>query len=839
MTDVLRLALKNLKHKPGRLVLATFAVVLGVALVSSTHVFTQGLTTGFRSLNSEIYGGDQVIVELDPDKRFDVGEGPLLDDATLSAIKAVTGVEAAYGGIGADKGQATMLGTDKKPALQGGPSLFFNWAGDPQVDRSTIVDGHAPEQAGEIAMDTGTADKVGYAIGDTVYVADSTGIAEFTLVGTIKFGESNSLQGASLNYVTDADARVLAGIEGYDSLAVLPAAGVDSSQLAERISPLIPDATRAITSAQKVQEENAQVAQVGHWFDIIGLAFAFISVFVGSYLVVNTFRIIVTQRTRELGLVRAIAASGKQVRTMILIEALAIATIATGVGLLFGWLLGAGFLAGVGAATGTSLGAAVLTPAAVLWALGVGYGVTVVAAFGPAIHASRIAPLEAIRDSSSTTRKPLFVRNTIGGALTVAGLIAIAGGLWVDVPGPIWWIAAGAVAIVLGATLLAAQVLVPLAYAMRDLLTKAAGVSGKLAANNIRREPRRSSNTAAALMIGVMLLSLTATFAESVRHLIKDQFSNNVTADVMVFAQSPDGLPEGAIAALQSVDGIGPTLRVSQDAVKYNDEVRALFVFDPATADENYAFDASPDMASVGDGVFIGPSVQDMGVKVGDTVMLDGPARDLMLTVTGLYNAPNDGDFFVSWDTGEALLGDIHIVSVYSTVEGRDVADVKADVTDALADFPTAFVTEPSELVKAVNQIVTLVIGIISGLLGSALVIAILGIANTLLLSVTERTREVGLLRAIGLGRRKVAGMITLESVVMALFGTVLGMILGTSLGVALLTALKSEGFTSIVVPWAWLGLYAVLAIIAGVVAAIWPARRASKLNILDAIASE
>ncbi len=339
-------------------------------------------------------------------------------------------------------------------------------------------------------------------------------------------------------------------------------------------------------------------------------------------------------------------------------------------------------------------------------------------------------------------------------------------------------------------------------------------------------------------MIGVMLLSLTATFAESMRDLVKEQVAGNTTADLMVLGtQGP--VPEGAVAVLDGLDGIDQVLRISADQVKFEDEVHDVSVFDPGTVDANYAFDTDPDIATVGDGVFIGPAIQEQGVKVGDTVLLDGPARDLSLTVTGLYNRPNDGDFFVSWDTGEQLLGTVQAFALYATVDGREVADVKADLTDALADYPTVLVAEPSELVKAVNQLVTLLIGIISGLLGTSLVIAILGIANTLLLSVTERTREVGLLRAIGLGRRKVAGMITLESVVMALFGTVLGMILGTSLGVALLTALKSEGFTSIVVPWAWLGLYAVLAIIAGVVAAIWPARRASKLNILDAIASE
>ncbi len=475
---MLRLALKNLKHKPGRVFLATFAVVLGVALVSSTHVFTNGLTIGFTALNNDIYGGDRVLVEPDPDKAFDVGTGPLLDDATLAAVQKVPGVEAAYGGVGAQNGEATMLTPDKAPASQGAPSLFFNWTGVPDIDRSTLVDGHAPQSSGDIAMDAGTVQRLGYAIGDTVYVSATDGVEEFTLVGTIQFGETNTLQGASLNYVTVDDARALAGVEGFSNIDVVPAAGVDTSQLAGKVGDVIPDAARALTSAQKVEEENAQVAQFTHWIDIFGLVFAFISVFVGSYLVVNTFRIIVTQRTRELGLVRAIAASGKQVRTMILVEALVIATVATGLGLLFGWGLGALFLAAVGAATGTTLGSASVTLAAVLWALAVGYGVTVVAAFGPAIHASRIAPLEAIRESSAA-RKPLFLRNVIGGSLSLASLISIAAGLWVDVPGPIWWIAAGAVGIVLGATLLAAQVLVPLAYAMRDLLTKAAGVSGQ------------------------------------------------------------------------------------------------------------------------------------------------------------------------------------------------------------------------------------------------------------------------------------------------------------------------------------------------------------------------
>jgi putative ABC transport system permease protein len=481
----------------------------------------------------------------------------------------------------------------------------------------------------------------------------------------------------------------------------------------------------------------------------------------------------------------------------------------------------------------------------VILGLVVGFGVTLGSAMLPAIHASRIHPMEALRESGTHSRKPLRRRTIVGAALTGAALAIIAIGLSAPVPSPMVFVAPGAILLILGATLLSAALLIPISSGLRGILSRLFGVPGRLAANNIHREPRRSANTASALMIGVMLLSLTATISASARDLMEQRVAGNVTADFYV-SSSQVNLASGPVVGPASYDivlntpGVDDTARWGFGKARLDGVEYRVTVFDTAVADEVYVFDTDPSMERVGDGVFVGPALTEQGIRPGDVITLDGPRGDLDLVVTGEYLGTKDGELFIDWETGERLFWNIDIISLLVTVDqGEDPTEVRASLERRLSDFPLIKVYEPSDLTKMANDLVTMVLVLISALLSGALVIAVLGIANTLLLSVTERTREIGLLRAIGLGRRAVRRMIRLESVIIALVGAIMGIVLGTVLGASMMIALKNLGFTTLSIPWLLLGLYAIIAILAGLVAAALPARRAARLDILEAITTE
>ncbi|WP_296665286.1 ABC transporter permease, partial [Demequina sp.] len=785
-----RLAVKSVKHNPKRLLLTAIAVALGVALAAATFTLTNALSSGFTKLFEEIYAGTDVIVEVDPNTVQEDGDPFAASDAVftasdLEAVSAIEGVAIAQGGI---QVAGSVLAADFEPSgdlmgAGGPPSQLFNWAGDPRLDRATLIEGEAPTADDQIVLDLDAAPRLGYAIGDTVSVATETGVAQFELVGLVRFGESNSLQGATLGFMTDAAATELAGQEGYQQLSVIVDEGANKQAVADRIGEVIPEGTRAITGEAKAAEQAEQLDDLLQYVDIFAIAFALIALFVGSYIIVNTFRIIVTQRTREFGLLRAIGVTGRQLRTMILLEAVVIAVVASTIGITVGYLGALGLSALVERFSGDIFGTVTLPLDAVLWGYVLGALVTVVSALVPAIHASTISPMEALRESGTESKKPLRRRNIVGGAIALLGVLAIAVGLYTGIEDPYIYVGAGAMLLIIGVTLLAAQVLVPLAYGLKSALTRMFRVDGKLAANNIRREPRRSANTAAALMIGVMLLALVATFTESLKAVVTEQFKGN-NADFFVI--SPQGaIPEGAIEILRDQDGVAFVSDLGIGAVNVDGQSRSLAVVDADTADLGFNYNNDPDFDQLDGGVFIDPTLANLGVEVGDELTLVGAEATLTLPVTGRYLTSGDSELWVDAATGAELLGEVPIAqSVVVLDDGVDAEAAQTQLLDALAqDYPLVLLQAPGQLEQLANQFIDLLLGVISAMLGAALVIAILGVANTLLLSVTERTREIGLLRAVGVKRRSIWRMITVESMVMAIFGTILGMILGVSLG--------------------------------------------------------
>jgi len=837
---MLRLALKNVRHNPRRLILTAIAVALGVALVSATHIFTNALSSGFNALFNDIYDSVDVVVEADPDNPVEPPAGSSqFHDADVDTVRAVDGVAVADGTLSYQMG--VLLDADGKAPTQGGPpSIVINYTGNSELDGITLIDGSAPAKAGETLIDVDSFASRELAIGDTLGYASETGVTELTITGTARFGDDNNTQGATLLWAPTETVRAIAGVDGFDGIQVLVDEGASPETVAADINKVLPEGARALTAQEKVSEQTEQLDQALNYVNIFTLIFALIALFVGAYIIVNTFRIIVTQRTRELGLLRAIGMKGSQVRSMILVEAAVIGLVASTLGILLGWLLALGLTALLELAVGDIFGAITVPPEAFFWGYGLGMLVTLAAALMPAIHAARIAPMEALRESGTASRKPLRTRNIVGAAMALIGGVLFVVGLATKVANPAAFIGVGAVLLILGATLLAAQVLVPLAYGLRGLLSRVFGIDGKLAANNIRREPRRSANTAAALMIGVTLLAVVATFTASFKATITDAFGSS-DADLYALATATF-IPQGAVDIIADTEGVEWVGREASGTVKYDGTDRSLWIMDADKLGGVYHDDAGDrELSELGDGVW--PSAAMMGetLEVGDDITLDGAASEQTLEITGVASDAVGANFLVNWDTGEKLLGKVDIAQVsIGVADGYEVADVQQTITDELAaEYPLVQLQSADELAQFAKQFVDIFLNIITVMLGAALIIAVLGVANTLLLSVTERTREIGLLRAVGVRRSSVWRMITLESVVMALFGTVLGMILGVGIGSALIVSLKDQGITGFAIPWLNLAIYTVVAIIAGVVAAVWPAWRASRLDILKAIAAD
>lgn len=836
---MLRLALKNVKHNPKRLILTVVAVTLGVALVAATHVVTNALDSSISGQVDDLYGGADVVVTAGQD-----ADSNTVPDSTVATLAELDGTVAAMG-VNESQVPAVLFDADgdRVGAEAGPPDLLGVWTGLDSIDLISIEDGRAPSAPGEILMSNAAAEAASASVGTVIEMAVAEGNQPMTVVGTGPLRDGVAAFGARFSAVTLDDLRLIAGPDvGYTQVFAVGQDGVDPEALAEQARAALPELT-VRTGTEQAENSLGEFQAILRYVDIFSLAFAFIAVFVGAYIIVNTFRIIVTQRTRELGLLRAIGATGRQIRGMVLLEATAVGVFAGVTGIVLGWLLGLtvmGVLSLLGLAP--DLGAVGIPLDAVVWGLSTGLLITLVSAALPAITASRISPMEALREHTHAVRRGLRTRNTVGGALTLLGALLVAIGL-TAVDSYQWaYVAIGAIAVVIGVTLLAAQILMPLAGALRSGLEKLWGVDGRLAANNIQRESRRSANTAAALMIGVLLLSLTATFTESVKALVRDELTGVSRADLFVASQVPNVSPEALVADIEAVDGVAAASRIGfVENVELEGESISVSAVDADSAEQLFGFNTDPAFATIGEGAFVSSTPLDTGYSVGDDIELTRGDDSLTVEIVGKLTRDGDGGIFLDWATAERLTSDVLLAQTGVLLE--DDADAEAS-REALSDmleqkYPLMSTIAPDELLGFVNLIVDAIVGVLYALLAGAVVIAVLGVTNTLLLAVTERTREIGLLRAVGMSKKSVRRIIRIESVVMALLGAVLGSILGVVLGAAIIRALAEYGFTVIAVPWLFLLAFTVLAIVAGILAAIWPAWRASRLNILDAIAAD
>lgn len=846
---MLRLAFKAVKHNPKRLILTGIAVILGVSFVTTIHVFTDTINRQFSDMVDDIYTGSDITVAEDGKIQFDVSILEPFPQSVLDDVQALPGVDEAYGQISA---VPVLLNSDGEvPARTGAPNIFFNWVDNEEIGRMTLLEGRAPTANGECAIDLNGMERLGYEIGDTLKVATDDGLLHYTIVGASWFSETNDLSGAVLVQLTLEDMQTLTGFEGQiQQISLTVADGYNIDTVAQAIDEVLPEGIAAQSNAAIIADQKNEVRDQLQIVDVFTLAFALIAVFVGGFIIANTFRIIVTQRTREIGLVRALGARGSQVRKQVLLEALIVAIMSSIIGICLGYLLAIGLTSLVDAMdTGMMLGIPRLPLDAVIWGASVGLLVTLVAALLPAIHASQISPMEALRESATMHRKPLGLRNAVGGSLVAVSLAGIGLGLYSDISKPGIWVGASAAVLVFGAALLSAQLLTWLASRLRSALGAVFGVNGRLAAGNIKREPRRAGITATALMIGVLLLSLVATLTETFKVTARERMENQVVADFIVsggdFVSAMSGqtninVSEAAQEAILSTPGVALLSIIQIGEATLDGRTVYLGAIDPATAEETYHHATTPGVERLGDGAYVSQPVLDMGYEVGDSITVVGADGTRDLTITGTNDTAENWDILVSVDTAATLDDEMHTLMALVTIEpGADAPATLVAIEDNLDEFPLLEISQPDQIIKDINESFDTLLVFITIMLGASLVIAVLGVANTLFLSVTERTREIGLLRAVGTRRRSVWSMITLESVMIALFGALMGIILGVGLGAALVTALQEYGFGAPVIPAMWLAIYTVLAILAGIAAAVVPAWLASRVNIIEAVTTE
>lgn len=848
-----RVALKGLLGHKVRFLLTTLAVVLGVSFVAGSFVLTDTIEGAFDDLFDTSYATADVYVRAAADfetsaAEFDAGSGPTLDEGLVDDLRAIDGIEEAVPGV---EGLARFLTPEGDPISSQAPTLGFAW--NEAANPLTLREGREPQVDGEVTMDVTTFERFDFAIGDEVQVAGPDGVETFTLVGATGFGDEDNLLGATIATWTLADTQRLFDKEGQlDEIAVVGDGSIDPAALRETVAASVRDAgveAEVTTATDRAASESADVAEAVGFLTTALLAFAGIALFVGSFLIANTFAIIVAQRAREFALLRAVGASSRQVRTAVLLEALLVGVVASTIGLALGIglatvlpvLLEAG---GVALPTGDT----VIAARTIIAAYVVGVIVTMLASVLPARRASRVAPVEAMR-GAATAPSASLTRRTIGGfVLAVVGAVLLVIGLAGSIPQPLAVVGAGAALAFLGVALLAPLLADPLSRAFGAIPARFS-VAGRIARGNAQRDPRRTASTASALMIGLALVSAVSILTASIQGAVGDALNDQLRADFIV--QNGGGaapfqpLPRGVTDQLRDDAAIEAVTPISlTPAADADDEVVTIGAVDVDVVDDLLALEViEGDVRDLGDdGVALLDTVAETrDLAVGDTFPVsfrDGTTTDLELRATFASSDLIATAYLVSLEALDALAVETTDVVVLANASG-DLGSARAAIDDAIAVAPGTSVQDQAEFREAQAASIDGVLNLMLGLLALAILIALLGITNTLALAVIERTREIGLLRAVGMERSQTRRMVLWESVIVSAFGAVLGIAVGTFLGWALVQALADEGVRSLVLPVGQLLTYAVFAILAGIVAAAFPAWRASRLDVLRAVTVE
>ena len=842
--------LKGLLAHKLRLALTALAIVLGVGFVAGTYVLTDTINRTFNDLFKQTTKGIDVAVRA---KASFSNEGNQqrtpMPASLLDQVKAVPGVKAAEGSV---NGYAQFIGKNGKPVTTGGaPTLGVSLTTTPELQAAaTVRAGRLPSGPGEVAIDAHTAQKQGFHVGDRVRLLFQGPPGEYTVSGILGFGQADNLAGATLAGFDLATAQRVLHREGvYDEIDVVAAPGVSDSQLRDRIKAALPAQYQALTGQELAEDTAKTVGQFTKFINYALLAFAFVALFVGSFIIVNTFSIILAQRTRELALLRCLGASRRQVLRSVLGEAAIVALLASLVGLGLGVLVAAG-LKQVFKAIGADLPSTTLVvlPRTVIVALLVGVVVTLTASLLPALKATRIPPVAALQEEAVAAPARSGRRRTAAGTvITAIGVALLLAGLFAKQGNRLVNIAGGAVVIFLGVGVLSPLVARPLARVLGWPFAHWSGEPGKLARENAMRSPRRTASTAAALMIGLALVSFVTIFAASLRASASKILDQSVKADYILTGPTNGGVgfsPE-VVTRLTRQPEIASAAGIRFGAFKLNGKGEGLAGIDPIAYDKAVRTDTTAGrLADMADGgVAVRKDVaRQHGWKVGDAIPMEFPVGGVQQeTIKAIYedNQLNGGYLLSLVDYQRHYTDQLDGLALVNAKPGTSPEASRAAVDRGVTDFPIVQVRDQAEFKQEQASQINRLLTLFYVLLALAVIIAFLGIINTLALSVLERVRELGLLRAVGMTRGQVRQMIRWEAVIIAVFGAVLGLVVGTFFGWTLVRSLHGQGITEFALPAGTLLVFVVLAAVAGVLAAIFPGRRAARIDVLRAIAAE
>jgi putative ABC transport system permease protein len=849
---MLRATIKSLLARKLRLLLTALAVVLGVGFTAGTFILTDTALASFDDLFGQAYSNVDVVVQAEqaftPTGGGGGGGGGQelnpVPEGLLPKVQAVPGVRFAEGSVQAFA-QIIDPATGKSITSGGAPTIGSSWSAN--LSAFTLVEGTAPVGPHQVVIDAGTAADHNLVVGQQVRVGTFAGTDAYTISGVVRFGSSNSLLGASFAIFDLPTAQRLFDREGtFDFIYVQGDGSATPEQLAERISGVLPSGYQAITGATAASEQQDQVNE-GLGFLRTGLlVFGFVALFVGAFIIFNTFNIVVTQRSRELALFRALGARRRQVMTSVLVEAAVVGLVASIVGVLFGMVLAIGLKALVGA-IGLKLPptALVVEARTIIVSLILGTGITIVAAISPARRASRLAPIEALREStapSSSIRR----RVIIGSLVTLGGIGALAAGLFGGVSNAGIVVGLGAGLTFVGVAMLSPLVARPIASILGRPFR--GSISGKLGGENANRNPRRTASTAAALMIGLGLVAFVAVFAASLKASVTAVLDRTIRSDLMLTASQFAPFSPQLAKDLASDPNFSTVSALRQGAeAKVGSSTTFPAAIDPATITDvaNIEMDAgSITDLSRPDTVAVSRTEADSkDFTVGETLQMEFARTGTQtLTVVGIFE-PNAllNDYAVSLDTYDANVAQqLDSVVFLKYAPGVDQAAARAGVEALVArDYPSVDVNDQEQTKQAYVMQVDQIFAIVYVLLILSVFISAFGIVNTLGLSIYERIRELGLLRAVGMSKRQVKRMIRVEAVIIAVLGALLGLVVGILFGWALQRALSDVGIDRLAIPVVQLVLMLIIAALIGVIAAILPARRASRINVLEAISYE
>jgi putative ABC transport system permease protein len=843
---MIRMTLQGLWARKRRVVGTATAIVLGVAFLSATLVLGDTLDSSFGTVFRQANAGTDVVVRAADSIDSDQGrQRASLDAALVDRVAAVPGVARAVGQVTAT---AQILDADGKPiGGQGPPTEASAWVDDEQLNPYHVTSGTVPTAPGEVVIDENSASTGGIAVGDTATILTPDPV-EVTVVGLVGFGDDTSMAGATYAGFTEAQAIELLGEPGQVSdLRVRGDGSTSETQLRDAIAEVLPDQAEAITGAELTAEQQADIQG-----DFLGflknflLAFAGVALVVATFSIANTFTILAAQRSRESALMRAIGATRSQVLRMAVIEALVIGAVASVVGLAAGLGLALGLkalLAGFGLdLPGEGL---VVETAPMVIAFSIGLVATLVAAAVPAIRSSRVAPVEALRDAAAESTAVSKVRAALGVITGVLGTVVMVTATR-SADGAMGRAGIGALLIFIAAVTLGPVVARPAAALVGAPVAGTRGLVGQLARRNAMRNPRRTSGAALALVIGASVVALFATFGSSLSRSIDDTVSQSFGGDLVVMQDgfSGTGLSPQLAAEIDQLPEVAETVALSNVTATVDGATVYPTAGDPQAMANLLDLDVQQgDLARLSSGQVAVTEgyATDEGLAIGDDLTMefaDGTSTRFQVgTVYGVGELLGDIVMDQSdWTPHAPRAGNVAIL--IGLADGASLDQGRTAVEALAASHGDPTVEDRDQYIDRVAGQVDQLLTLVYGLLVLAIVIALIGLANTLSLSIHERSRELGLLRAVGLTRGRLRAMVRWESVITAVVGTVVGLGVGTFLGWGLVRALSAqEGFVSFQLPTSSLAVVLVLSIAAGVLAAVRPAHRAAKLDVLAAIA--